>query len=93
MDGGDTSDFLSRERAALGADADQFSTPQENSSLPGMNMPNGGGNADLLGGEDHVNGSASQEMNDFQSSFPPVSTQNEVGSHPPTYILLKGMSF
>lgn len=78
MDGSnEPSDFLSRERAALGADADQFSTPAGNSTT-------NGDDDDLLGGDSggQVNGTASQEISDFQSSFPPVSSQNEVATVP-----------
>lgn len=76
MDGGDDSDFLSRERAALGSDADQFSTSQNNGT-PSISMQNGDDDDDLLGGGGGANGST-DEMNQFQSSFPAVNAQDSV---------------
>lgn len=77
MDGGDdNSDFLTRERAALGADAEQFSTAQDNAG-PTVSVQDG--DDDLLGGSGNAaNGSSMDDVNQFQSSFPPVNTQNEV---------------
>ena len=70
---GDTSDFLSRERAALGDDADQFASPQDNTVQNGDDDLLGGG-----GGAPHTNGAAdSEDVNQFQSSFPPVDSGNE----------------
>lgn len=64
-------DFLARERAALGEDAEQFATAQDHVA----------GNAgvaddDLLGGGD----APAEEIGQFESSFPSVEaqTQNEV---------------
>lgn len=67
---GDTQDdFLARERAALGEDADQFATPQDRLT-EGLE-----GEEDLLGG-----GEAPAADGDFESSFPSIETQaqNEV---------------
>lgn len=77
-DGAAGSDFLSRERAALGDDADQFSTPNDN--IPSVTVQDGAVDDDLLGGGDHVNG-VSEDINKFQSSFPAVDTRNEVLWH------------
>ncbi|KAJ5855988.1 Clathrin light chain [Penicillium soppii] len=56
-------DFLARERAALGEDADQFATAQDHV----------GGDDDLLGGGDEP----VEEIGQFESSFPSVETQNQ----------------
>jgi hypothetical protein len=63
-------DFLARERAALGEDADQFATPQDHVAAVG-------GGDDLLGGGDDI---PAEELGQFESSFPSVETQaqNEV---------------
>lgn len=63
-------DFLARERAALGEDADQFATPQDHVAAVG-------GGDDLLGGGDDT---PAEELGHFESSFPSVETQaqNEV---------------
>lgn len=66
---GDTeNDFLARERAALGEDADQFATPQDRVA-EGIE-----GEDDLLGGGEHSVDAG------FESSFPSIETQaqNEV---------------
>jgi hypothetical protein len=62
-------DFLARERAALGEDADQFATPQDNVA-EGLE-----GGDDLLGGDEMP----AEELGEFESSFPSVEThtQNE----------------
>ncbi|KAI9696680.1 MAG: hypothetical protein M1820_008054 [Bogoriella megaspora] len=75
-DTGDTSDFLSRERAALGEDADQFATPADNAATVED------GEDDLLGGggsyQPPPGGTISgQEMSGFESSFPAIDTSNE----------------
>lgn len=59
-------DFLARERAALGEDADQFATAQDH---VGENV---GGDDDLLGGDEPV-----EEIGQFESSFPSVESQNQ----------------
>jgi hypothetical protein len=57
---------LARERAALGEDADQFATPQDNVA---------GGDDDLLGGGS--NDSPAEEIGQFESSFPSMETQTQ----------------
>lgn len=59
-------DFLARERAALGEDADQFATSHDHA---GENV----GGDDLLGGGDEP----VEEIGQFESSFPSVETQNQ----------------
>ncbi|KAJ5990956.1 hypothetical protein N7522_011163 [Penicillium canescens] len=61
-------DFLARERAALGQDADQFATPQDH---VGDDENINAGN-DLLGGDD---GEPVEEIGQFESSFPSMETQ------------------
>lgn len=58
-------DFLARERAALGEDADQFATAQDH---VGETV----GGDDLLGGDEPV-----EEIGQFESSFPSVESQNQ----------------
>lgn len=75
-------DFLARERAALGEDADQFATPQDHA---------GDGNDDLLGGGDIDTPTA--DVGGFESSFPSMETQtqNEVRTRwvtPPLDVLV-----
>lgn len=69
----DHDDFLARERAALGEDADQFATPQDHVAAD-TNVDTGN---DLLDGG---NKAAGQEISEFESSFPSMDTQaqNEV---------------
>ena len=70
-DAADTDDFLARERAALGDDADQFATPNDQA----LNVADD----DLLGGNDYVpQQGGSEEISGFESSFPAIDTQNEV---------------
>ena len=72
-DAADENDFLARERAALGDDADQFATPNDQAAAVDNN--------DLLGGDDVVpQNAASEELSGFESSFPAIDTQNEVGA-------------
>lgn len=65
------SDFLARERALLGDDADQFATPTDNAAIPDDDDLLGGG------GESHQ-APADHEMGGFESSFPAIDTSNEV---------------
>lgn len=67
-------DFLARERAMLGEDADQFATPQDHAA--GNEGVEGGD--DLLGGRS--NDTHGEEIGQFESSFPSMETQaqNEV---------------
>ncbi|CAI7598945.1 unnamed protein product [Penicillium discolor] len=62
-------DFLARERAVLGEDAEQFATSQDH--VAGGNV--GAGDDDLLGGGDEP----VEEIGQFESSFPSVATQNQ----------------
>jgi hypothetical protein len=72
---GDTEDFLARERALLGDDADQFATPNDHTAVVED------ANDDLLdGGEYQRTTAASDEISGFESSFPAIDTQNEVCS-------------
>lgn len=62
-------DFLTREKALLGDDANQFATGNENT------VTVEDGDDDLLGGGE---GSGGAEVTEFESSFPAIDTQNEV---------------
>ena len=70
-------DFLTRERAALGDDAAQFSTPRDNAGTSANVQDD---DDDLLGGEDSYGGdqTGSNEISSFESSFPAIDTRNEV---------------
>jgi len=79
------SDFLARERAALGEDAQQFTTSGDNAAT----VEEGDDDDDLLGGgmsapsapSNGNFGDFNDDVGDFESSFPAVDTQNEaVGS-------------
>jgi len=59
-------DFLTREKALLGDDANQFATGNENT------VTIQDGEDDLLGGD-----SGGGEVAEFESSFPAIDTQNE----------------
>ncbi|EMC94057.1 hypothetical protein BAUCODRAFT_94132 [Baudoinia panamericana UAMH 10762] len=82
LESSEPSDFLARERAALGDDAQQFASPADNTAT----VADGDDDDDLLGGGDssapshthHTNGAAEDDMmGDFESSFPAVDTQND----------------
>ncbi|MDI1489020.1 MAG: Clathrin light chain [Ramalina farinacea] len=66
-------DFLTRERAALGDDANLFATSGDNTATV-----QDGDDGDLLGGGDDFNGAAArgEEITEFESSFPAVDTRN-----------------
>jgi hypothetical protein len=66
-------DFLARERAALGDDADQFATPADN-------LARVDGGDDLLGdAETYGRGSAAnEEVDEFESSYPAIDNRNQV---------------
>ncbi|KAJ5272754.1 Clathrin light chain [Penicillium angulare] len=66
--GADHDDFLARERAALGDDADQFATSNDHTAA----NEGGNGDDDLLGGGD---GTPAEEIGQFESSFPSIGTQ------------------
>ncbi|KAK4542520.1 hypothetical protein LTR36_006773 [Oleoguttula mirabilis] len=86
LDSDEPSDFLARERAALGADAHQFATPTDNTAT--VQEHDDEDDDDLLGGGGgHMSSSAPTNgnsntmdgddmMGDFESSFPAVDTQN-----------------
>ncbi|KKK22672.1 hypothetical protein ARAM_002575 [Aspergillus rambellii] len=67
--GTEESDFLARERAALGDDADQFATAQDHVADVLDN--------ELLGGAEEIQAGAIPEISGFESSFPAIDTQNE----------------
>lgn len=69
-------DFLSREKALLGEDADQFATGNDSTAFVDAGD-------DLLGG-----GGDNEEVTEFESSFPAIDTQNEVSPLPPPSISL-----
>jgi len=75
LDANEPSDFLSRERAMLGDDADLFSTPADNTATV-----QDGDDDDLLGGDfqDSAPAQSNNDMGDFESSFPAIDTSNEV---------------
>ena len=70
-------DFLARERAALGDDADLFTGPNDNAVLQQQAT---NGEQDLLGGDDDFGtpNVASGETQQFVSSFPALDTNNDV---------------
>ncbi|KAK2624624.1 hypothetical protein QTJ16_005817 [Diplocarpon rosae] len=63
-------DFLSREKALLGDDADQFATGNDSSAFVE------GGDDDLLGGGGGYSG-ANEQVTEFESSFPAIDSTNE----------------
>ena len=72
-------DFLERERAALGDDADMFGS--NNTQAAQVED----GDDDLLGGGDDFaaapaggSGGMDDDMNGFESSFPAIDTRNDV---------------
>lgn len=72
--------FLERERALLGEDADLFAA---NDNPTAATVEDG--DDDLLGGDDDFaaaatqpSGEAQKDLDDFESSFPAIDTQNEV---------------
>ena len=67
-------DFLSREKALLGDDANQFTTGNDNAAF----MEDG--DDDLLGGSGGGDAQA-EEITEFESSFPAIDTSNEVRFH------------
>ncbi|POS83601.1 hypothetical protein EPUL_004012 [Erysiphe pulchra] len=66
-------DFLSREKALLGDDANQFTTQDDSVAF----MPEG--DDDLLGGRDPISesgGGGDEELSAFESSFPAIDVRN-----------------
>ena len=76
-DGDVDEDFLTRERALLGDDADQFTSSADNNANAATVHD---GEEDLLGGGDEMM-SGGHEMQGFESSFPAVDTKNEVSQY------------
>ena len=74
--------FLDRERALLGEDADQFGSVPDHTNNATVQEDDG----DLLGGDDFGGeqqaSTVPDGMNDFESSFPAIDTQNEVSRIP-----------
>ncbi|KAI9037902.1 clathrin light chain CLC1 [Aspergillus affinis] len=69
--GADENDFLARERAMLGDDAEQFATSQDHVAENDDDDLLGGAEAAPTGSPSH------EEMSGFESSFPALETQNE----------------
>ncbi|KAH6689284.1 clathrin light chain [Verticillium dahliae] len=65
--GPSTDDFLAREKALLGDDADQFATNNDSAAFEQDD--------DLLGGGDSAG--ANQQQSTFESQFPDLAQQNE----------------
>ena len=78
-DGGvaDGDDFLARERAALGDDANLFASPNDRITASATVED---ADDDLLGEDFQQGNDAGDAMRGFESSFPVVESQNEV--HP-----------
>ena len=66
-------DFLARERAALGDDADQFGSAPTTLQAADDDLL-GGGDGGTYGG----NQTGGEEISEFESSFPAMDTQNTV---------------
>jgi hypothetical protein len=82
---GQGGDFLARERALLGEDADLFTANDAKSNVATVQD----GDDDLLGGDDDFTSAPAQpsggaaannDLDDFESSFPAIDTRNDVGS-------------
>ena len=68
---------MTRERAALGDDAAQFASANDNAATVED------GDDDLLGGGSYSGGNAGgEEITEFESSFPAMDTRNQVGLDP-----------
>ncbi|KAI9754864.1 MAG: hypothetical protein M4579_004521 [Chaenotheca gracillima] len=67
-------DFLSREKAALGDDADQFASPNDNFNASATVED---GDDDLLGGAGQTGDGDAGPPSGFESSFPSIDTGNE----------------
>jgi hypothetical protein len=83
-DSNDTDDFLSRERALLGDDADQFTS--ESDKLATVEDDD-----DLMGGDYSQANVGGQEMDGFESSFPAIDTTNDV-SHSHLHLMRLGQA-
>lgn len=80
-------DFLTRERDALGDDADIFATINDDPLLANIDSsqtPGGSQSSaavqddDLLGGDFGGEAARDEQMIDFENSFPTVDSRNEV---------------
>ena len=73
-------DFLERERAALGEDADLFSA--NDAPKQSARVEDGDADDDLLGGDDFSGpqqpSSNNDDLDGFESSFPAIDSQNDV---------------
>lgn len=71
-----TDDFLARERALLGDDADLFASSNDHQAAHVEDADD-----DLLGDGDSFNNApaAKEDMKGFESSFPAIDTSNEAG--------------
>ena len=82
LDGATEGSFLDRERAILGEDAAQFGAVQDHTHNATTVEDD---DADLLGGDDYGGDNRATTvgggMDDFESSFPAIDTQNEVSTH------------
>jgi hypothetical protein len=70
---------LSRERALLGDDANQFTSPNDTMAARVEDDDDDllGGGGDFQGGDFHANVNG-EELSGFESSFPVIDTTNEV---------------
>lgn len=78
LDLGPDADFLAREKAALGDDADFFASPNDKLHVSGT-VHDVDDNDLLGGGESAMDGEGAfggSEMSDFQSSFPAIDNSN-----------------
>lgn len=73
VDSADGEDFLARERAALGDDANQFATSNDRLATTVEDADD-----DLLGGGGGGAADGAEEIMGFESSFPAIDTTNEV---------------
>jgi hypothetical protein len=76
LDATTSDDFLRREKAALGDDANQFASPHDN-----LATVEDAADDDLLGGSSTSAGQDMGGMTTFESSFPVIDSQNEVSRH------------
>ena len=67
-------DFLARERAALGDDADIFAQPGDQKAAA---VTVADDDDDLLGGGDDTPATGDGATSSFQNAFPPVDSSNE----------------
>jgi hypothetical protein len=82
LDSAPEGSFLDRERAMLGEDAEQFGVVQDRTNNATTVEDH---DEDLLGGddfgEDNRAATVGDDVNEFESSFPAIDTQNEVSTH------------